>query len=139
MTAVKEQPSQSATLRLPWRTKVSTRLRIAGIGGAMPLIYWLGIALPYPLSFGLAHPRGTWVKAGEGSLATAAVHIGVYLLLTLLYVAALRCFTPTATLDSPRVHFKLGADLSGFWKPDRSRAPNLKYTRCVLKLPFSLN
>lgn len=62
----------------------------------MPLSYWVGIMLPYPLAFGLANPRGTWVKTGAGSLPTLAWQIGVYLLLTLLYSAALRRLHPTA-------------------------------------------
>ena len=101
MTALKEQQSQATALRLPWRAKGSPWLLIVGIGGAMPLIYWLGIALPYPLAFGLAHPRGTWIKPGEGSLTTMALHIGVYLLLTWLYVVALRLLT-RARVESPR-------------------------------------
>lgn len=55
----------------------------------MPLVYWVGIVLPYPLAFGLANPRATWVLKGEGSLSTLALQIGVYLLLTLLYGAGL--------------------------------------------------
>lgn len=72
------------------------RLRLMAIGAAMPLIYWLGIAMPYPLAFGLANPRGTWVIPGEGSLRVMALQIGVYLLLTLLYVGALRTWAALA-------------------------------------------
>lgn len=60
------------------------------IGLALPMVYWLGITLPYPLSFGLTNPRATWILADQGSYAVLARQVGVYLLLTLLYVVALR-------------------------------------------------
>jgi len=63
------------------------------IGAIMPLVYWAGIVVPYPLAFGLANPHGTWVKAGESSLLAIALQIAVYLLLTLVYIAALRLLT----------------------------------------------
>ena len=96
MAAVKEPQTQAVPARFPWINKTPTWVAILVIGGAMPLVYWLGLALPFPLAFGLANPRATWVKAGEGSLLTLAVQMGVYLLLTLLYVAALRFFATKA-------------------------------------------
>jgi len=69
--------------------RLSAQQKLRLIGALMPLVYGVGIALPYPLSFGLANPRATWVLKGEGSLPTLALQIGVYLLLTLLYGAGL--------------------------------------------------
>ena len=96
MAAVKEAQAQAVPARFPWINKTPTWVAMLVIGGAMPLVYWLGLALPFPLAFGLANPRATWVKAGEGSLLTLILHIGVYLLLTLLYLAALRFFAAKA-------------------------------------------
>lgn len=92
MTAVKEPRAQAVNPFWGWLTGMPVGLSLLAIGGAMPLVYGLGLALPYPLAFGLANPRATWVKAGEGSLLTMAAQIAIYLLLTLLYLAALRCF-----------------------------------------------
>jgi len=78
----------------PWAQGVPAWLKVTVIGTAMPLVYWLGIVRPYPLAFGLANPRGSWVKTGEASFSALALQIGVYLLLTLLYVAALHLLTP---------------------------------------------
>ena len=66
----------------------------------MALVYGVGIVLPYPLAFGLANPRSTWVKTGAGSFAVLAWQITVYLLLTLLYLAALRLLA-ARTLPQP--------------------------------------
>lgn len=71
------------------RSRLSAQQKLLLIGALMPLVYWAGIALPYPLAFGLAHPRASWVKSGERTLPTLALQIGVYLLLTSLYVNAL--------------------------------------------------
>jgi hypothetical protein len=106
MTAVKEPQAQPVTARFAQLDKIPTWLAILVIGGAMPLVYWLGLALPYPLDFGLMNPRATWVKAGEGSLTALAWQIGVYLLLTLLYVAALRLFAGRATLLPQRTQIR---------------------------------
>lgn len=97
MTALPEPPAPSVNPFLAWIAKTPTWLIMLVIGNAMLLLYWLGFALPYPLAFGLANPRGTWVKAGEGSLLTLVVQMGVYLLLTILYLAALRFFTAQTT------------------------------------------
>lgn len=69
---------------------LSAQPKLLLLGALMTLVYWGGIALPYPLAFGLANPRATWVLKGQGSLPTLAVQIGVYLLLTALYVTALQ-------------------------------------------------
>lgn len=68
---------------------LSVQQKLLLIGALMGLVYWVGIVLPYPLAFGLANPRATWVMRGEGSLPILARQIGVYLLLTMLYVAGL--------------------------------------------------
>ena len=73
----------------------------------MPLIYWLGIVLPYPLASGLADPRGSWVKNGTGSLPTLAWQILVYLLLTCGYVVALRLLTPSPARTQPQSRSRL--------------------------------
>jgi len=121
MTALKERGRQGLSVFFPWSAHVSVWEKVIAIGVAMPLVYWLGIVLPYPLPFGLANPRGTWVKAGEGSLPALAWQIAVYLLLTLLYVAALRL------LAQP--HFQLATELSDFQKPDSSCTPTLASPR----------
>jgi hypothetical protein len=87
-------PRPGAAMR--WRAKLPDGL-LWLLGGAMPLIYGLGMALPFPLSFGLAYPRGTWVAPGQGSLLVMGLQIGLYLLLTLLYVAALHLLALAAT------------------------------------------
>ena len=73
-----------------WFTRRPPPQKLVALGILMALVYGVGIVLPYPLAFGLANPRGTWVKAGEGSFAALAWQVAVYLLLTLLYLAALR-------------------------------------------------
>lgn len=95
MTAIKGEQTKGASVFFPWVTTVPAWLTMVAIGAAMPLVYWLGIALPYPLRFGLAHPRGTWVAPGEGSLPAMAAQIGAYLVATLLYVVALRMLPRT--------------------------------------------
>lgn len=107
MTALKEPSARSANPFLNWLTGLPVRLTLLTIGGAMPLVYWLGLALPYPLDFGLTNPRATWIKGGEGSLWLMTTHIGVYLLLTLLYVAALRLFAGKAALLPQRTQIRL--------------------------------
>lgn len=85
-----EQPATTPIARPLGRgERLSTQQKLLLIGALMGLVYWVGIVLPYPLAFGLANPRATWVMTGEGSLPTLARQIGVYLLLTLLYVAGL--------------------------------------------------
>ncbi|MDQ3248614.1 MAG: hypothetical protein M3Q45_05330, partial [Chloroflexota bacterium] len=97
-------------------------LKVIVIGAVMPLVYWLGIVLPYPLAFGLANPRGTWVKTGEGSFSALTLQIGVYLLLTLLYVAALRVLAPVVARTAQRVQ------VGGIW---------LSWALCSLALLFA--
>jgi hypothetical protein len=103
VTALETQAPKKLSILGRWRANIPAWLLLVAIGGAMPLVYGLGIALRYPLSFGLAHPRGTWVIPGEGSPATMVWQIVLYLLLTLLYVAALRTFAPTTTHRPARI------------------------------------
>ncbi len=105
-----------------WANRVPAWLKVIVIGAVMPLVYWLGIVLPYPLAFGLADPRGTWVKTGEASFSALALQIGVYLLLTLLYVAALRVLAPVVARTAPRVQ------VGGIW---------LSWALCSLALLFA--
>lgn len=102
MAAVKETEGEPAHPCLAWINRRPIWLALLVIGGAMPLVYWLGLARPYPLAFGLANPRATWVKAGEGLFFTLLAQVGVYLLLTLLYLAARRCFAARSTMLAPR-------------------------------------
>ncbi|HSR20174.1 MAG TPA: hypothetical protein VLL49_04595 [Anaerolineales bacterium] len=51
------------------------------------------LALRYPLRRSLADPRASWASMVEPSVPNAALHIAIYLGLTLLYLAALRLVT----------------------------------------------
>lgn len=87
MDAGQAAATPTGSMRLGDRLSAQQKLLL--VGAFMPLVYWVGIVVPYPLAFGLANPRATWVMRGEGSLPTLVAQIGFYLLLTLLYVAGL--------------------------------------------------
>jgi hypothetical protein len=63
---------------------------LAGLGLASALLYLLGIATRYPLAAGLQIPRAGWYRAAGRSLQAGLIHAGVYALLILAYVVALR-------------------------------------------------
>lgn len=73
-----------------------------GLGFAQPLLYWFGLAVRYPLTFGLQHANATWIKPNAGSFTALTLHAGLYLLLTVIYVAALRLCTSSAVGLSPK-------------------------------------
>lgn len=51
---------------------------------------YLVLAVRYPLGSSLADPRATWVTLNEGKPTWLAIHLVIYLCLTLLYAAALK-------------------------------------------------
>jgi ALG3 protein len=70
---------------------------LAGLGLASALLYALGIAARYPLVAGLALPRAGWYRVSGGSLQAGLMHAGVYALLMLCYVGALRLLPGLST------------------------------------------
>jgi len=77
--------------RDPWWSANAIRLAgLAGLALTSALLYALGIAARYPLLAGLALPRAGWYRVSGGSLQAGLLHAGVYALLTLCYMGALR-------------------------------------------------
>lgn len=60
---------------------------------SLGLYFWL--AVRYPLGPSLTEPRATWASMVEHTGLNAALHIGIYLALTLLYLATLRLLAPS--------------------------------------------
>jgi Gpi18-like mannosyltransferase len=68
--------------------------------------FWFGLVLPlslglylilarrYPISPSLENPRASWASMVEPTIGNAALHIAIYLGLTLLYMAALHLLLP---------------------------------------------
>jgi hypothetical protein len=59
---------------------------------SLGLYIWL--AFIYPLGPSLEDPRASWATLVDPNLLTAARHLAIYLLLTLLYLAAIYLFSP---------------------------------------------
>ncbi len=75
------------------RTNAATRFRLwplIGIGVASTLLYALGITARYPLAIGLRSARAGWSTLVGRSLAVGLGFAGVYTLLIVGYVVALR-------------------------------------------------
>jgi hypothetical protein len=64
--------------------------------GALSLLLYALLALRYPLAPSLADPRASWIHLVTPSGGALAVHLGIYLALTLLYILALRLSTHIA-------------------------------------------
>lgn len=64
--------------------------------GALSLLLYALLALRYPLAPSLADPRASWIHLVTPSGGALAVHLGIYLALTLLYILALRLLTHVA-------------------------------------------
>jgi hypothetical protein len=63
---------------------------LIGLGLLSTLLYGLGVAARYPLAPGLQHPRAGWSTLAEHSLRVGLAHAGVYGLLIVGYMLALR-------------------------------------------------
>lgn len=70
--------------------KTSRKLAWLGVIAFGLLCLTALLAVRYPLNRGLLIPRATWVSLVQVGWSGAALHIGIYLGLTLLYTAALR-------------------------------------------------
>lgn len=57
---------------------------------------YLLLARQYPLAPSLENPRASWASMVDATIENAALHIAIYLGLTLLYIAALRALVPLA-------------------------------------------
>ena len=80
---------QHPTLNTQHPPAVPSALGLIVLGGLSCGLYgW--IALRYPLLAGLAIGRASWATLGDRSLAAGLLHGGVYALLLLLYLLALR-------------------------------------------------
>lgn len=64
--------------------------------GALSLLLYTLLALRYPLAPGLADPRASWIHLVTPSGGALAVHLGIYLALTLLFILALHLLTSAA-------------------------------------------
>src|SRR5262245_27818745 len=96
------------------KTKADGRFYIwalLGIGLASMLLYALGIAARYPLAIGLQHPRANWSTLVEYSLKAGFIHAGVYALLILGYMLALRM---VLRLDGRKPRVAIGI-IAGAW------------------------
>jgi hypothetical protein len=88
------------------------------ISGPTRKIFWLGgialalvglctlLAWRYPLGPSLVDPRASWVTQVAPTLPNAALHLAIYLGLTLLYLAALRLLRPS---EQQTAHFRRGS------------------------------
>jgi hypothetical protein len=75
------------------RTNVANRLGVwalIGICIASPMLYALGMSARYPLAIGLRSPRAGWSTLVERSLTVGLGVAGIYALLIVGYVVALR-------------------------------------------------
>jgi hypothetical protein len=79
------------------------RATLLALGVASIIVYALGITARYPLVPGLQDPRGTWATLVGSSPVALAAHIGVYALLTGLYILALGHLRRSATTRSAPV------------------------------------
>jgi hypothetical protein len=85
--------SESMALEAIRKTSIDDRFRLGaliGIGLLSTLVYALGITARYPLVAGLQHPRAVWSTLMGYSLQAGFVHAGLYILLILGYMLALR-------------------------------------------------
>ena len=74
----------------PWRALRSPTIGLAGFALAGAGLYWQGITRQYPLAKGLAGTHRTWPALVDLSLRAGWTHAGVYTLLIIGYMLALR-------------------------------------------------
>jgi len=99
------------------KIKADDRIRVGilmGIGLASTLFYALGIAARYPLASGLQHPRANWSTLVGYSLKAGFIHAGVYALLILGYMLALRL---VLRLDGRKPPVAIGVIVGGWLVP----------------------
>ena len=76
-----------------WRPTAKL-FRLVAVAVASLALYLL-LALRYPLGASLADPRASWASMVEATGLNAAVHLAIYLGLTLLYLTMLRLLDPS--------------------------------------------
>ncbi len=84
---------------------------LIGIGFASTLLYALGITARYPLTIGIQSVRAGWSTLVGRSLNVGLVFAGVYTLLTIAYIVALRL---TLHLRDRRPHRAVGIIIVGW-------------------------
>jgi len=84
---------------------------LIGIALASTLLYALGIAARYPLAIGLQHPRANWSTLVDYSFTAGLMHAGVYALLILGYMLALRL---VLRLDGRSRRVAIGVIIAGW-------------------------
>lgn len=77
----------------PWRAPANPTIVLVGLALASTGLYWQGITRQYPLAKGLAGTHRTWPALVDASLRAGWMHAGVYTLLILCYMLALRVAT----------------------------------------------
>ena len=88
-----------------WKTKLKkNQVGLLLAAGAISLVLYLVLALRYPLGSSLADPRATWVTLNGGSPTGIALHLVVYLCLTVLYAATLNLLNRQKTSETSQNH-----------------------------------
>lgn len=95
-------------------------IALSGLVLASTWLYWEGIALRYPMAKGLAATHRTWPGLVDSSLRAGWMHAGVYVLLILCYVLALRL---VARMPSRQVRPALGVVVAGWLAYSASLLP----------------
>lgn len=88
---------------------------LALIGVASSLIYFVGLALRYPLLAGIWHPRHNWARlVGGATVPALLLHLAVYVAAILLYMVAVRLVLSHKPATH-RAHGQIIAVIVGGW------------------------
>ena len=83
-------PGRTDDRRRPWSVFATPTLGLVALGLASLGLYWVGITRQYPLAKGLLAYHRSWPGLVDFSLRAGWRHAGVYALLVLCYMLALR-------------------------------------------------